>query len=254
MVSQHKELARWVRDVVIGIEDNSVSPQEVELAMNLKEELNAIEDNLVQMAKLKKLEVESEQQVLQTRLVAMEEVRRNLEDWKPVFEEEVNNLKQKAVEAITEEQFQQLLYGDKEVECLPMKAIATLKPPARKKGRVVVCGNYAMERENEELANAASGCDAVGIRATAAKAVERGWTMGAIDVKAAFLQAPRRTQLTRVTVGEPPSLLKAMGLTAPGERWVIRQALYGLIESPGDWGEHRDQSMRDMTWEHNGKT
>ena len=145
MVSQHKELTRWIRDVVIGIEDNSVSPQEVELAMNMKEELNAIEDNLVQMAKLKKLEVESEKQVLQTRLVAMEEVRRNLEDWKPVFEEEVNNLKQKAVEAITEEQFQQLLHGDKEVECLPMKAIATLKPPARKKGRVVVCGNYAME-------------------------------------------------------------------------------------------------------------
>lgn len=81
-----------------------------------------------------------------------------------------------------------------------MKAKATLKPPARKKGRVVVCGNFAMERENGELANAASGCDAIGIRATAAKAVERGWTMGAIDVTAAFLQAPRRAQLTRARV------------------------------------------------------
>ena len=33
-----------------------------------------------------------------------------------------------------------------------MKAIATLKPPAKNKGRFVVCGNYAMARENEELA------------------------------------------------------------------------------------------------------
>ena len=109
--------------------------------------------------------MEAEQQVLQTRLVAVDEVRRNLEEWKPVFEEETNNLKMTAVEAINENQFQQLLQGDKEVECLPMKAIATLKPPARKKRRVVVCGNYAMERENEELAHAASGCDSLAIRA-----------------------------------------------------------------------------------------
>ena len=163
MVNQHKELTRWVRDVIVGIEDETVCPQEVELALNLKEELNAREENLVQLATMRKLEVEAEQQVLQTRLVAMDEVRRNLEEWKPVFAEEVNNLKMKAVEAINENQFQQL-QGEKEVECLPMKAIATLKPPARKKGRVVACGNYAMARENEELANAASGCDSLAIR------------------------------------------------------------------------------------------
>ena len=105
-----------------------------------------------------------------------------------------------------------------------MKAIATLKAPAKKR-RVVVCGNYAMARENEELANAASGCDSLAIR-----------TIGAIDVKAAFLQAPRRTQMTRVTVGEPPSLLKSMNLVKPDEKWIIKQALYGLTESLGDWG------------------
>ena len=164
MVNQHEEHARWVRDVIVGIEDETVCPQEVELALSLKEELNAMEENLVQSANMRKLEVEAEQQVLQTRLVAMDEVCRNLEEWKPVFAEEVNNLKMKAVEAINENQFQQLLQGEKEVECLPMKAIATLKPPARKKGRVVACGNYAMARENEELANAASGCDSLAIR------------------------------------------------------------------------------------------
>eukprot|EP00435_Cladocopium_sp_Y103_P043745 s2122_g12.t1 len=100
----------------------------------------------------------------------------NLEEWKRVFEEEVSNLKMKAVEAINGDQFQQLLQGDGEVECLPMKAIETLKPPARKKGRVV-CRNYAMEGVNEELASAASGCGPLAIRTRVAKAVERQWAM-----------------------------------------------------------------------------
>ena len=102
MVNQHEEHARWVRDVIVGIEDETVCPQEVELALSLKEELNAMEENLVQSANMRKLEVEAEQQVLQTRLVAMDEVCRNLEEWKPVFAEEVINVKMKAVEAINE--------------------------------------------------------------------------------------------------------------------------------------------------------
>ena len=36
--------------VILGIEYERVCPREVELALNLKEELNAIEENLVQMA------------------------------------------------------------------------------------------------------------------------------------------------------------------------------------------------------------
>jgi len=77
--------------------------------------------------------------------------------------------------------------------------------------------------------------------------------IGAIDVKAAFLQAPRRTQMTRVTVGEPPSLLKAMNLVKPDEKWIIKQALYGLIESPGDWGQHRDEQLPHLRWRHAGQ-
>jgi hypothetical protein len=56
----------------------------------------------------------------------MDEIRWSLEEWKPVFEDEVNTLKVKAMEAINKDQSQQLLRGDKEAECLPMKAIATL--------------------------------------------------------------------------------------------------------------------------------
>jgi hypothetical protein len=47
--------------------------------------------------------------------------------------------------------------------------------------------------------------------------------IGAIDVKVAFLQAPRRTQMTRVTLGEPPSLLKAMNMVKPETNRVARR-------------------------------
>ena len=63
------------------VEDVSVCLQKPELPLKLKEDLNAIEENLVQIARLRKLEVEPEQKVLQTRLAA----RQNLEEWKPVL-------------------------------------------------------------------------------------------------------------------------------------------------------------------------
>ena len=49
MVSQRKKLTRWVRSVIIGIEDETVCSQEVEVAMDLEEELNTTEESLVQM-------------------------------------------------------------------------------------------------------------------------------------------------------------------------------------------------------------
>ena len=68
----------------------------------------------------KNKEVEAKQQALQSQTASSTEptcgdVCGNLEECKPVFQEEVNN---------TTDQFQQLLRGDKEVECLPVKAIA----------------------------------------------------------------------------------------------------------------------------------
>lgn len=39
-----------------------------------------------------------------------------------------------------------------------------------------------------------------------------------------------------------------MGLVGHQERWVIQHALYGLQESPGDWGAHRDKVLKTLTW------
>lgn len=51
------------------------------------------------------------------------------------------------------------------VECLPMKGVATLKAGGRRKGRVVVCGNYASEKHDEAIGASASGVDSVCVRA-----------------------------------------------------------------------------------------
>lgn len=77
--------------------------------------------------------------------------------------------------------------------------------------------------------------------------------MGSIDVASAFLQAPRRNQ-AKVVITEPPSILRALNITSPGERWQVQSALYGMIDSPADWASFRDDDLARMTWTDKGQT
>ena len=252
MVHQLFAVEKWIKSVSEAITSGKVDEEEIKLAVGAREETIAMEA-MLQERKLCKMQTEqNEQQVLQTRSVAMDEVKKDLEAWTPVFAEEVKSLTAEALEPIDEKQFHEILKGNYDVECLPMKAIATVKPPNRKKGRVVVYGNFSSEKEGEELYNAAGGVDSMTIRTLLNLATHRGWTAATIDVKGAFLQAPRRTATSRVTIGEPPPILVAMGLTKPKERWVIKHALYGLQESPGDWGYHRDKKLEAARWQLQG--
>ena len=110
-----------------------------------------------------------QEEVLQTRLVARDEVRRNMDEWRPVFQEEINNLIS--------------LQGhfDPSIK-------SSLKSSWRAMWKWIFF------------------------------ATQRKWEIAAVDVKAAFLQAPRRTS-TRLTIGEPPNVIKSMGLAEPGTRW-----------------------------------
>lgn len=226
--------------------------EEVECAVKAKFEAKEMENHLKEISMRKLERIEEQAEVLQTRTVGLDEVRRNLEEWKPAFQEEINNLSEKAIEKIGEKEFRSLLQSGQEIECLPMKAVATLKPPNRRKGRVVVCGNYSSPKEGEQNENSASGADSACVRALLNVAMHRNWTAGSVDIKAAFLQAPRRNSSKRLTICDPPSVLKAMNLVAPSEKWIIKQALYGLVESPADWGAHRDEVLRGFTWYEDG--
>ena len=192
MLKQHVALRKWMDEVTDMTSQGIATSEEVKTAGEAREEV-AILETLLRGMSIKKLQEGNQTQVLQTQLVAMDEVRRNLEDWRQAFADEVEALTATALEPIDEARFKELLGGPMEVECLPMKGVASLKPPCRKKARIVVCGNYATEKEDEGLDNSVSGVDSVVIRTFVNIAVHKNWTASCIDVSKAFLQAPRRT-------------------------------------------------------------
>ena len=200
--------------------------------------------------KIRTLQAKVEEEVLQTRTVPLEEVRAELESWVPAFQEEYENLTNGPVSPISDEEFRLLKASGQKMEILPMKAVATRKPPNKRKGRVVVCGNYSSQQVGEDVS--VGGVCSTAIRAAVHLATNKRWQLGTIDITGAFLQAPRRSR-DCTTIVEPPHLLQQMNITRPGERWKVACALYGFIESPADWAHHRDQGLRTMTWSYKGE-
>ena len=47
---------------------------------------------------------------------------------------------------------------------------------------------------------------------------------------------------------QPPSIAVKMGLVSQGEMWLVRQAIYGLRESPAVWSEFRDKELMEARW------
>eukprot|EP00434_Breviolum_minutum_P025704 symbB.v1.2.022715.t1/scaffold2026.1/size92022/4 len=247
MLKQHLGLRRWMEEVAGMVNCGIATEEELQSVRNARDEIEVLEGMLTEAA-VRAVQAVEPTQVLQTRIVAMDEVRKNMGEWRQAFADEVEALTSTALEPIDEARFNQLLEGPMEVECLPMKGVASLKPPCRRKARIVVCGNYASEKEDEALDNSVSGVDSVCIRTFINAAVQYNWTAGSIDVSKAFLQAPRRTATKRITIGMPPRIVTDMDLVPKGQRWIIHQALYGLTESPGDWSAHRDGELSILEW------
>ena len=246
---QHVSLNQYAKELIACCESGEVSEDVVHQLASVKKEVGELEQVLHGYA-VRQLEVTNQEvcpPVSQTRLVGMDEVRRSIDEWKKPFEDEVTKLMDGALERITDDQFRALLKEDKEVECLPMKAVATVKAGGKQKARIVVCGNFS-EKLDDDLDIAAGGVDSVTIRTAISTMVHRSWVAASTDVASAFLQAPRRTNSKRVTICDPPSVLKKMGLVAEGERWRVHQALYGLQQSPSDWGCHRDAKLAQLQW------
>lgn len=154
--NQHWQLGQWLEEVSELVGQGKGCEEEVKLIKKVQEERKALEHLLSEcrVCKLQGGDGAGDQEVLQTKTVPMDEVRRNLE-WTPAFAEEVRSLTEKALRPIGEEEFRALLEGPDEVECLPMKGVATVKAGGRMKGRVVVCANFASEKQDEGLDNSA---------------------------------------------------------------------------------------------------
>ena len=104
-------------------------------------EMGKIETQLQGLAKVTvrtmQLDVEAIPEVLQTRTAPLEEVRADLQGWKEAFQKEMENLTDGPVRRMSAKEYEELQQGDLPVELLPMKAVATMKPPSRRRGRCV---------------------------------------------------------------------------------------------------------------------
>ena len=135
------------------------------------------------------------------------------------------------------------------MEVLPSLLVATRKPPKRLKARIVACGNFAAGAGIASADNAAGGCDNGTVRLLVSTSAHHGWSISTVDVRTAFLQAPRRPTPGKSTVVQPPQILKeANVLGSTTERWEVTGALYGLVESPRDWNDFRNSKMQEMAW------
>lgn len=250
---QHSNLQRMIQEEISGIQ--GLENGDASMLQQAVIEVKALEELLVQHearreAKLRSLTTRVEEEVLQTRVVPMEEVKQNIEQWTPAFAKECMALTDGPVKPVTPAEVQRMRDSGEVVEVLPMLAIASRKPPNRYKGRVVVCGNYAETKPEGSIS--VGGVCSTAIRAVVHLSTAKQWSLGTLDVTGAFLQAPRRPH-GKTTLAQPPSILQQMNLVQPGELWKIECALYGLQESPSDWAAHRDEGARKMKWMHQGQ-
>ena len=192
----------------------------------------------------------SEEEVLQTTVVSLEEVRRNIDGWKEAMMSEYRSLTEetRAIEPVTAETLE-----GQDVELVPGKLVCTLKAGprgGRKKCRAVICGNL-LDQETDPCPNSyASGADGLLIRSTVRHGIQQGWGISTTDVKTAFLLAPRpRDEGIREVVVIPPKVMIQSGVCQPNERWRVHRALYGFPSSPARWSLHRDATMKKFQWE-----
>ena len=195
---------------------------------------------------------------LQTRMVGLTEVRRNLEEWKPSMIEEYTALtnESEAVEAISQEESDRLKeearVQGRDFDLVPAKAIFSRKAgTGRHKCRGVACGNFMNAKSSESTF--ASGASGIEVRTLIKLAAINQWELSTLDVKTAFLNAPAAHD-RGVVVVQPPRIFQEAGvLRDQKELWLVRKALYGLVTSPRDWCDHRDGKIRNFQWMREGR-
>ena len=270
---RHREWRKVLKDVQDQIpEDAEEGERYGSLCAEIGRRLDGLEECLEDLRSLREERDEEkyrlmamnaggeEQAVLHTHTVGLGEVRRQLPDWLEALKAECDSLVHttKAVTPIKKSSLQ----GRTDVEYAPGKLVATVKAPTgKKKARIVVCGNMIEASVDEQLQEVesghktkkktadcyASGIDGATVRSTLRKAGERAWEVATIDVRTAFLLAPRRCE-AGILVVRPPRILVEAKLVPEDVVWRVDKALYGLQSSPADWGSFRDAEMTGWKW------
>ena len=91
-----------------------------------------------------------------------------------------------------------------------------------------ICSQTPVDKKD----NYASGVDGTAIRCVLRKAAHEKWGIAAVDVKGAFLLAPRK-ETRRTLITRPPQILLQAGLCGPKERWWVKGAMYLRLRLSG---------------------
>ena len=169
------------------------------------------------------------------------------EQWRAALESELNSLKDGCLRPLTAAE----AYTVKPKDILPMKVVLGEKAPdasgyQRKKARGCVCGNFEPLDPTEQTYT--QNLDIASLRMALAVAARRRWSISALDVSTAFLNAFLPVGKERIVI-RPPGIFIKFGLVPPGELWVAERAIYRLRCSPKAWGDLRDSELRKVTFE-----
>ena len=245
MLFQHQSLSQVCQELVLDIQEGIERSWMGKVLEKAQSEVKVLEGRLKALQGVEQEQQEATAQVLQTKTVSMAEVKENYKEWTEPFQEEYQTLIKTVIKPLSASQAREEIGTATKVQRVPGKLVATVKPPSKKRGRIVACGNYADQATSE---TSASGLDTICIRAMVRVAADRGWSLTSTDVRKAFLNAPRVEKEGHLTLVDPPRLLQTMGITKPGEVWKIQGALYGFQESPHHWSIHRDKTLLGLVW------
>ena len=125
--------------------------------------------------------------------------------------------------------------------------------PARKKARIVICGNFQDVHPDDFIASKTPSYPA--LRMALSVASHMGWPVECWDVSTPFLYArifgDRDTDLGGNEIYmRPPKILVETGVVEDGVVWKIKKALYGLRTSPIAWETERDNTLKRLHWVH----
>ncbi|CAE7360569.1 GIP [Symbiodinium sp. CCMP2592] len=186
--------------------------------------------------------------------VSPQDAKKEIDKWKPAIAKEVGVIEKGFVRIHANDI--PSLKAKYAVQELPSKLVYTVKPPAedtgdgseasccKRKARIVCCGNYADEEQNDLFAG---GAAAESLRCSLTYAVHRRWRSGIVDITGAFMLTPlERREGQTVYIIRPPAVLIQLGLAEPHERWMLTHGMYGLRQSPKLWASYRDGSLSSL--------
>ena len=139
---------------------------------------------------------------------------------------------------------------------IPSKVVATLKPSDdanlvnedgfAEKSRICACGNFESGADNNGEPWSSSNIPPEIVRTFVSLAAStKTWTLGGLDVEAAFLNAD-------ISPGDPviitpPKLMRDLGLVSEDTVWIARKNIYGLRRGPTEWETERDTKLNHTT-------